>query len=91
MNLLLLFLVFAIQELVDHLGVIMAPYPVEIIRGGGVSDGYIEVRPAGASKGEYSVLVVCICVRVYAILVFCSCFCACIFMVMFYRHALCCQ
>lgn len=41
------------RELVDHLTVIMAPYPVEIIRGGGVSDGYIEVRPAGASKGLF--------------------------------------
>ncbi len=39
------------QELVDHLSVILTPYPVEVIRGGGVSDGYIEVRPAGASKG----------------------------------------
>ena len=41
------------KELVDHLSVIMAPYPVEVIRGGGVSDGYIEVRPAGASKGLF--------------------------------------
>lgn len=40
------------QELVDHLSVILTPYPVEVIRGGGVSDGYIEVRPAGASKGN---------------------------------------
>ena len=40
------------QELVDHLSVILTPYPVEVIRGGGVSDGYIEVRPAGASKGK---------------------------------------
>eukprot|EP01032_Pedospumella_encystans_P014145 gene14145-16269_t len=38
------------KELVDHLSVILTPYPVEVIRGGGVSDGYIEVRPAGASK-----------------------------------------
>ena len=41
------------KELVDHLALIMGPYPVEIIRGGGVSDGYIEVRPAGASKGLF--------------------------------------
>jgi trehalose-phosphatase len=41
------------KELVDHLSVIMAPYPVEVIRGGGVSDGYIEVRPTGANKGLF--------------------------------------
>jgi len=41
------------KELVDHLHLIMASHPVEILRGGGVSDGYIEVRPAGASKGLF--------------------------------------
>jgi trehalose-phosphatase len=41
------------KELVDHLVVILAPYPVEVIRGGGVSDGYIEVRPTGANKGLF--------------------------------------
>jgi trehalose-phosphatase len=41
------------KELVDHLTLLMAPYPVEVIRGGGSTDGYIEVRPAGASKGLF--------------------------------------
>lgn len=41
------------KELVDHLHVILSPYPVEVIRGGGVSDGYIEVRPTGANKGLF--------------------------------------
>jgi len=41
------------KELVDHLSVILAPYAVEVIRGGGVSDGYIEVRPTGANKGLF--------------------------------------
>ena len=41
------------KELVDHLALVMAQYPVEVIRGGGVADGYIEVRPAGASKGLF--------------------------------------
>jgi trehalose-6-phosphatase len=26
---------------------------VQVIRGGGVSDGYIEIRPAGVSKGLF--------------------------------------
>ena len=41
------------KELVEHLRLILASYQVEIIRGGGVADGYIEVRPAGASKGLF--------------------------------------
>eukprot|EP00601_Ochromonadales_sp_CCMP2298_P017181 CAMPEP_0173233894 /NCGR_PEP_ID=MMETSP1142-20121109/9889_1 /TAXON_ID=483371 /ORGANISM="non described non described, Strain CCMP2298" /LENGTH=1021 /DNA_ID=CAMNT_0014163805 /DNA_START=97 /DNA_END=3159 /DNA_ORIENTATION=- len=41
------------KELVDHLSLIMANHAVEIIRGGGVADGYIEVRPRGASKGLF--------------------------------------
>jgi trehalose 6-phosphate synthase/phosphatase len=41
------------KELEDHLHLIMASYPVEVIRGGGVADGYIEVRPTGASKGLF--------------------------------------
>ena len=32
---------------------ILAAYPVEVIRGGGVADGYIEVRPTGADKGSF--------------------------------------
>ena len=41
------------QELEEHLNEIMANHPVEVLRGGGVSDGYIEVRPAGVSKGLF--------------------------------------
>ncbi len=41
------------KELEDHLRSILATHPIEIIRGGGVADGYIEVRPAGASKGLF--------------------------------------
>jgi trehalose 6-phosphate synthase/phosphatase len=41
------------KELEDHLHSILSNHPVEIIRGGGVSDGYIEVRPAGANKGLF--------------------------------------
>jgi trehalose 6-phosphate synthase/phosphatase len=41
------------KELEDHLHSILSAHPVEIIRGGGVSDGYIEVRPAGANKGLF--------------------------------------
>lgn len=41
------------KELEDHLHSILSTHPVEIIRGGGVADGYIEVRPAGASKGLF--------------------------------------
>ena len=32
---------------------IMAVYDVEVLRGGGVSDGYIEARPKGVSKGLF--------------------------------------
>lgn len=41
------------KELEEHLQAIMAPDEVEILRGGGVSDGYIEVRPSGVSKGLF--------------------------------------
>jgi len=41
------------KELEDHLIDIMNAYQVEVIRGGGVSDGYIEVRPSGVSKGLF--------------------------------------
>ena len=41
------------KELEEHLTEIMMPYQVDIIRGGGVSDGYIEVRPSGVSKGLF--------------------------------------
>lgn len=41
------------KELEEHLNLIMASHRVEVIRGGGVADGYIEVRPTGASKGLF--------------------------------------
>ena len=41
------------KELEEHLTEIMTPYQVDIIRGGGISDGYIEVRPSGVSKGLF--------------------------------------
>ena len=41
------------KELEEHLREIMMPYQVDIIRGGGISDGYIEVRPSGVSKGLF--------------------------------------
>ena len=41
------------KELEEHLHSILASHPVEVIRGGGVADGYIEVRPTGASKGSF--------------------------------------
>lgn len=41
------------KELEEHLVSILAPYGVEVMRGGGVSDGYIEVRPKGVSKGLF--------------------------------------
>lgn len=43
------------KELEDNLQDILSGYPVNIIRGGGVSDGYIEVRPVGVSKGHFLV------------------------------------
>jgi trehalose 6-phosphate synthase/phosphatase len=41
------------KELEEHLSLILSQQPVEVIRGGGVADGYIEVRPTGASKGLF--------------------------------------
>jgi len=41
------------KELEENLQLQMNSYGVEVIRGGGVSDGYIEVRPAGVSKGLF--------------------------------------
>jgi trehalose 6-phosphate synthase/phosphatase len=41
------------KELEEHLKMSTAGFNLEIIRGGGVSDGYIEVRPAGVSKGLF--------------------------------------
>ena len=41
------------KELEVHLKEIMAVYDVEVLRGGGVSDGYIEARPKGVSKGLF--------------------------------------
>ena len=42
------------KELEEHLKeVLMHHSEVEVVRGGGVSDGYIEVRPTGVSKGLF--------------------------------------
>ena len=42
------------KELEEHLIEVLAVHTeVEVIRGGGVSDGYIEVRPTGVSKGRF--------------------------------------
>lgn len=41
------------KELEEHLHLILTGHPVEVLRGGGVADGYIEVRPTGASKGNF--------------------------------------
>jgi trehalose 6-phosphate synthase/phosphatase len=41
------------KELEEHLYDILSSYPLEIIRGGGVADGYLEIRPAGLSKGLF--------------------------------------
>jgi trehalose 6-phosphate synthase/phosphatase len=41
------------KDLEDHLKDMLSGYAVEILRGGGVSDGYIEVRLAGLSKGHF--------------------------------------
>lgn len=41
------------KELEDNLQDILSGYPVNILRGSGVSDGYIEVRPIGVSKGNF--------------------------------------
>lgn len=42
------------KELEQHLREIMSVYNVEVSRGGGVSDGYIEARPKGVSKGLFA-------------------------------------
>ena len=41
------------KELEQHLKERMVVYDVEILRGGGVADGYVEVRPKGVSKGLF--------------------------------------
>ena len=41
------------KELEENRRSLMNSYGVEVIRGGGVADGYIEVRPAGVSKGLF--------------------------------------
>jgi trehalose 6-phosphate synthase/phosphatase len=41
------------KELEENLTSAMSGYLVEVLRGGGVSDGYIEARPAGVSKGLF--------------------------------------
>jgi trehalose 6-phosphate synthase/phosphatase len=41
------------HELEENLKAVLVEHGVEVIRGGGVADGYIEVRPAGVSKGLF--------------------------------------
>lgn len=41
------------KELEEHLSDILSTHPLEIIRGGGLNDGYLEIRPAGLSKGLF--------------------------------------
>jgi trehalose 6-phosphate synthase/phosphatase len=41
------------KELEEHLKMVLLNHSVDVIRGGGVADGYIEVRPAGVSKGLF--------------------------------------
>lgn len=41
------------KELEEHLKHVLEGYGVDILRGGGVSDGYIEARPFGMSKGLF--------------------------------------
>ena len=41
------------KELESHLQEMMKVYNVEVLRGGGVADGYIEARPRGVSKGLF--------------------------------------
>eukprot|EP00607_Mallomonas_marina_P007269 CAMPEP_0182418418 /NCGR_PEP_ID=MMETSP1167-20130531/2856_1 /TAXON_ID=2988 /ORGANISM="Mallomonas Sp, Strain CCMP3275" /LENGTH=1137 /DNA_ID=CAMNT_0024592623 /DNA_START=42 /DNA_END=3455 /DNA_ORIENTATION=+ len=42
------------KELEENLSMALAGYGgVEVLRGGGVSDGYVEVRPSGISKGLF--------------------------------------
>ena len=41
------------KELEENLADVVMAFPIEIIRGGGIDDGYIEVRPKGLSKGLF--------------------------------------
>ena len=41
------------KELESHLQEMMEVYGVEVLRGGGVADGYIEARPRGVNKGLF--------------------------------------
>mmetsp|Transcript_105 Transcript_105/g.189 ORF Transcript_105/g.189 Transcript_105/m.189 type:complete len:1079 (+) Transcript_105:193-3429(+) len=41
------------KELEEHLTEIISSRPLEVIRGGGIDDGYIEIRPEGLSKGLF--------------------------------------
>jgi trehalose 6-phosphate synthase/phosphatase len=41
------------REIEEHLTAVLVGFAVEVIRGGSVSDGYIEVRPRGVSKGLF--------------------------------------
>jgi trehalose 6-phosphate synthase/phosphatase len=41
------------KELQEHLNDLLKGFNVDVLRGGGVADGYIEVRPAGVSKGLF--------------------------------------
>lgn len=41
------------KELENHLKDVLHVYDVDVLRGGGVADGYIEVRPTGVSKGLF--------------------------------------
>lgn len=41
------------KELETHLKDVMEPHSIDVIRGGGINDGYIEVRPQGISKGSF--------------------------------------
>jgi trehalose 6-phosphate synthase/phosphatase len=41
------------KELETHLNDVMEPHSIDVIRGGGINDGYIEVRPQGVSKGLF--------------------------------------
>lgn len=41
------------KELEEHLIELLAGYRVVVLRGGATADGYVEVRPAGVSKGSF--------------------------------------
>jgi trehalose 6-phosphate synthase/phosphatase len=41
------------KELEEHLNEVLSGEPVDVMRGGGISDGYIEVRAHGVSKGYF--------------------------------------